>query len=913
MSERDGRGPAGSTTAAASRDQVLVDQVSTALQRHGGDWQVEAAGGHWCSVTPTGYGFGEQGWKIHVSATPLSATLVLARSAEVLARNGCAFKFAATLDAVGELVSPECPRGSGGKFITAYPLDDDHFRAVAEELCRATEHLPGPAVLSDRAYRPGSPVYYRYGAFHGVTVLGNDGSYRNMLRAPDGALVADARDAWFSPPAWARSPVPEHAPAPPASPPSRVLLGGRFEVQEALQHGVKGGVYLAVDRTDRAQVVVKEARPHVVALVDGSDGRDALRNEAEMLDLLAPTGCVPRRVALFTQQDHLFLVEEAVAGRSLENWLYERIQPRLDGPGGAVFALPLTDVVEVARRLVDVLAAIHERGPVLRDLSPSNILVTDDGDLRLVDLEYACRPGSRVAPVGTPGFMAREQWSVAPLIPAPDHSVDRYALGCLIYYLAVGTIPPDRPEPRRFERLVALAGVHNATLRRLAPAVLGLCRDAPAERWALDRVSAFLATVDGERATPPPAATGRLGREGSERLSRDGLAELLSSMRPEHPERLWPAATDADDSDPCNVQHGAAGTLAVLTRAWSASGGDQPELGGAMAIAAGWLDRALPAEPRVLPGLYFGRAGAAWALFDAAVELGDDRMAGRAVALAHRLPTRWPNPDVCHGTAGAGLACLYLAGASGDATLMEKVTECADHLLAVVEHRENGAFWPIPADFDSALAGLTHYGFAHGVAGVGAFLLAAAQATGDQRYLEMAEEAGATLRRAVHRPGDAAWWPVGEETDPADPYRMAHWCSGSSGVGTFLLRLWQVTKDPVDRELAEAAAIAVRRVRWQVTTTACHGLAGDGQFLLDLAHALGDERYRLWAEELAACLHAQAIERDGRLVVPTEDGVSFHPGYGTGLAGVLDFLLRLRHGGPRLWLPDAAPATGAPR
>ena len=421
--------------------------------------------------------------------------------------------------------------------------------------------------------------------------------------------------------------------------------------------------------------------------------------------------------------------------------------------------------------------------------------------------------------------------------------------------------------------------------------------------------------MENEPTAVAPVGTGRLGRAAQDRLLGDSVTRLLATMRPADPDWLWVPAADAEDNDPCNVQHGAAGTLAVLARACHHDSG--PGVRDAVETAAGWLDRRLPAEPRTLPGLYFGRAGAAWAMFDAARLLGDERLAGRAVDLARRLPTRWPNPDVCHGTAGAGFACLYLAAATGDARLAGKVTECAEHLVAAAQHRDGDVFWPIPAGFDSALAGLTHYGFAHGMAGVGTFLLAAGQALGDERYLDLARLAGATLRRAVHRPGDAAWWPVGEEPDPRQPYRMAHWCSGSSGIGTFLLRLWLFTNDSADRELAEAAAVAVRRVTWQVTTAYCHGLAGDGQFLLDLAQALGDERYRHWAEESAARLDTSAVEHDGRMVVPADDGTSFHAGYGTGLAGVADFLLRLRYGGPRPWLPEpanwpSAPSLGGP-
>ncbi|TGA98076.1 serine/threonine protein kinase, partial [Streptomyces palmae] len=160
--------------------------------------------GFWCRVTPAGRPLRTQGWKLHLSATPLSAPYVLTRAADILIRHRFAFKFAATVDGVRELVSRHADRGSGGKFLTVYPeCDEDRLRELAEALHRATSGLPGPGILSDRRYRPGSLVHYRYGAFGGVPVLGNDGTYETLLIAPDGSLAPDHRKAWFSPPPWA--------------------------------------------------------------------------------------------------------------------------------------------------------------------------------------------------------------------------------------------------------------------------------------------------------------------------------------------------------------------------------------------------------------------------------------------------------------------------------------------------------------------------------------------------------------------------------------------------------------------------------------------------------------------------------------------------------------------------------------
>ena len=146
-----------------------------------------------------------------------------------------------------------------------------------------------------------------------------------------------------------------------------------------------------------------------------------------------------------------------------------------------------------------------------------------------------------------------------------------------------------------------------------------------------------------------------------------------------------------------------------------------------------------------------------------------------------------------------------------------------------------------------------------------------------------------------------AWWPTGEEGSLT---RKSHWCSGSSGVGTFLVRLWAATGDPLFRELAEAAAAAVHRDSWYSSLATCHGLPGDGQYLLDLADITGDHRFRDRAHDLADMMAVRHALRDGLMLLPDDSWNDITVGYATGLSGSLAFLLRLRHGGPRWGMPD---------
>src|SRR6266511_2022019 len=626
----------------------MVELVRSTLDGDGtGSWDVRLDG-IWCYARPPGQPVRAQGWKLHLAATRSSAVTVLHRAGEVIARHGCAFKFASSLEQVSLLNSRHYPRGGAGKFITVYPDDDQQFATLAAELDKATDGLAGPSILSDRPYRAGSLVYYRFGAFKGNLQLSNDGDYRTMLVRPDGSLVEDRRDAWFSAPGWAAPPL--AGPEAPTSGPGgrreaglapaqvrRVLLGDRFVVGQAIRHANKGGVFRAVDSTTGAEAVGEQA--------------------------------------------------------------------------GELPGMPWQPALELARSLTDLIGAVHSAGVVLRDLSPGNVIVGPDGRLGLIDLELAAEPGADALVAGTPGYVAPEQ----------------------------------------------LAGRPPSTA-------------APARTTAPDEL---------------------------DRLITDGIEHLLGTMTPSAADRLWPTTCSGSGTDPCAVQHGAAGAIEVLVQAARLELAEPERLRRALTQACAWVERRLAGEPKVLPGLHFGRAGTVWALHDAAVQLGDRAMAARALERCRALPVVWPNPDVTHGAAGAGLTHLHLwSHRRGDPGLRDRVLECADALIAAVERpsgpdRPTGAppggspdpsgqvLWSVPASFDSRFAGTTHYGFAHGLAGIAWFLLAAGLATGRPECLELAGQAGETLVAAAHVADGAAWW----RARPADPpaMRLLHWCHGASG------------------------------------------------------------------------------------------------------------------------------------
>ncbi|TXS34122.1 hypothetical protein EAO71_01985 [Streptomyces sp. ms191] len=888
----------------------------------------------WCRLTRRSGVRRRQGWKLHVSATAASAPAVLEKALDVLLREESAFKFVRSLEQVSALNSRATPRGSSGKFITVYPATDDDAARIALELHRATAGLTGPRILSDQPYAPQSLVHYRYGAFVGRRRLSEQGLLVWFIEDPDGNPVEDKRTGQYCPPSWAVCPFPASVPLPPRqekAASSPVLLGGRFSVREAIRHTNKGGVYRGTDVTTGAPVVIKEARPHVEGDASGSDVRDWLRAEARTLERLQGTGLAPEALAMFEMGGHLFLAQEEVPGVPLRTWVAERFRD----VGSERYR---ADALAQVGRLVDLVAAAHASGCVLRDFTPGNVMVRPDGELRLIDLELAVLADDVPLPtrVGTPGFSAPERLVDAPVSPTADY----YSLGATVCFVLGGKVPnllPEEPATRPAEqRFAEWLGACDGTLRLpdgLPEMILGLMKDDPAERWDPDRAREALSEADPARPGPPaadpartdepprrrdaarppnpagavrpPHPTARTARTpGAPRgtdepydatqAAIDGMVNhLVDSMTPAD-RWLWPVSTLAGETDPCTVQQGAAGVLAVLTRYFELTG--DPRLPELISTAGHWI--AARTDTRsIRPGLHFGGRGIAWALYDAGRAIADRALTGHASALAVAPSEATLSHDITHGSAGSGLAAAHLWHRTGDPRLAELVVDAADRLAAAAQPEPSGVSWPVPAEAVSEEAGKRYLGFAHGTSGIGCFLLTAAAVSRRPEHMELAVAAGEHLVAGAVTVGRAAQWPA-ETTDvPTAPY----WCHGSAGIGSFLVRLWQRTGDERFGDLARGAAHAVAERSSRAALAQCHGLAGNGDFLLDLADATGDLAYRAMAEDLARLIVTERAHRDSHVVFPNEYG-DVSTSWSDGSAGILAFLLRTRHKDSRHWM-----------
>src|SRR5262245_39896829 len=241
-----------------------------------------------------------QGWKLHLSANLLTACEVMRRAAPYLRKSGALFKGPASLQ---DLAQINCGLSHGysqiGKFITVYPRSDDEAVALARKLHRVTRGLSAPAVPFDLQFRPGSCVYYRYGAFDRLEMEAPDGARVPAIRHPAGHLVPDRREAGAAKPDWVSDPfvagpfvagpfvagpfVAERMQR--TAPPQDSPLRSTFRAFRALSQRGKGGVYQAIDLSGDAPrfCLLKEGRQGGEINWDGRDGHWRVRSEERVL------------------------------------------------------------------------------------------------------------------------------------------------------------------------------------------------------------------------------------------------------------------------------------------------------------------------------------------------------------------------------------------------------------------------------------------------------------------------------------------------------------------------------------------------------------------------------------------------------------------------------------------------------
>ena len=225
-------------------------------------------------------------------------------------------------------------------------------------------------------------------------------------------------------------------------------LSDRYVIGKVIGSGGFGITYLAYDTEDEKRVAVKEYYPKGVAvrcpdgftiepltslhMPDFENGRERFGSESKILSQLCGSTDVIKVYDAFAQNGTVYYAMEYVQGITVREYTQKYGKA---SEGQALYA---------ALKIVSAFQHIHSRNIIHRDLSPNNIMIDTDGNIRLVDFGNA-RPfsydgGNSMTVALKPGYAPLEQYQHH---GEHDPWTDIYSLGAVLYYMLTLNDPDD--------------------------------------------------------------------------------------------------------------------------------------------------------------------------------------------------------------------------------------------------------------------------------------------------------------------------------------------------------------------------------------------------------------------------------------------------------------------------------------
>lgn len=206
------------------------------------------------------------------------------------------------------------------------------------------------------------------------------------------------------------------------------VIADRYEILALCGSGGMGAVFKSRDLLSNLVVALK-----LISAARCLDAKivEKFNNESKILSTLSHAGIVSLSDYGQDAQGRLFIAMEYVEGQTLSKHIKEQ--------GG----FPRNQAIEIALQVCDAAIHAHGRGAIHGDIKPSNIMLTADQKLKLVDFGVSrvfqnqtphTPLTETVESVGTPGYMSPEQCFGQP----SDVRSDVYQLGCLLYELFSG-------------------------------------------------------------------------------------------------------------------------------------------------------------------------------------------------------------------------------------------------------------------------------------------------------------------------------------------------------------------------------------------------------------------------------------------------------------------------------------------
>jgi serine/threonine-protein kinase len=289
---------------------------------------------------------------------------------------------------------------------------------------------------------------------------------------------------------------------------------GKYKILSTIGSGGFGTVYLAEDTWIDKKVALKVPHKQTV------DFGELLREPRLLASLNHPN--IVTILTAERQENVFFIVMEFVPGETLEAVIAR------EG------ALDVARALDYTCQICNAVDHAHRQNVLHRDLRPSNVLVTENGMLKVADfgtsrfLEIAAH-GTTV--IGSPPYMAPEQFRGKAVFAS-----DIYSLGVTMYQMLTGVLPYATPSPADLERLMRGELITGPRLKN--PKVPKAINDivlkamAPEIHARYQRASELLDDVLAARGSGRRApAPGRAPKAEPEAVVDDAAADIQSRLK----------------------------------------------------------------------------------------------------------------------------------------------------------------------------------------------------------------------------------------------------------------------------------------------------------------------------------------------------------------------------------------------
>jgi serine/threonine protein kinase/Tol biopolymer transport system component len=323
---------------------------------------------------------------------------------------------------------------------------------------------------------------------------------------------------------------------------------GRYVVEGLLGEGGMGQVYRAYDATLNRRVAIKLLRPDDMPGSNDTESSAGVPSVTRVLREARMAAALdhPNVVSIFDvgeQDGNPFIVMELVNGRSLRACI-------------GLHEIPVTERVHWLLGIARGLAAAHHVGLVHRDVKPENVLVRDDGVVKVLDFGIARLerlpsqrpPSGRMPAIATAGGTLESTLAGTPAYMAPeqirrdsvDARVDQFAWGVVAYELLAGSLPwsvgsegpvsilgavLEKDPPRLSAAKLGIAGSFVDTVHR------ALAKSRAARFGSMDELllASGLAYSKGDLPMPGPRPSLHPSADSSQRLNVPLPADIASA------------------------------------------------------------------------------------------------------------------------------------------------------------------------------------------------------------------------------------------------------------------------------------------------------------------------------------------------------------------------------------------------